>query len=142
MAGRPVWLASVTLRDALGGIRPTPTWLLSDYARAERVLGEVLRGVGDQTREVVFRMNLTLCRHRGLTEEEEAGLPEAFQCFAATDTAGSAVAVLWRHGVSGLAIEPCANPGRAYIEDRQHFWVPVPCGACEPCLAREACAAA
>lgn len=75
MAGRPVWLASVTLRDALGGIRPTPTWLLSDYARAERVLGEVLRGVGDQTREVVFRMNLTLCRHRGLTEEEEAGLP-------------------------------------------------------------------
>lgn len=140
MNGRPVWLASVSHRDRDGQIVPTGRWSSDVRARANALVGRALLGVGDLSREVAFRMNVTLCRHRGLTEEEEAGLPLDFHEFEATDTAGSAVELLSVRGVTGNAIRPCENPGRTPIPGAgdPDLWLPEPCGACAPCLAREA----
>lgn len=137
MNGRPVWLASVTLRDANGIIIPTARYTTRGMQKAQTVLDELLAGVGDTSREVSFRMNLSLCRHRGLSVDEEEHLTNQFKDFCPTDSAGTAIEVLWKRGVSGEAIEPCANPGRQYISDEPHFWLPIPCGKCESCVARE-----
>lgn len=143
MSGRPVWLASVSVRTAQGAIIPTGRWAASTRARAERTLEALLDGIGDVSREVLFRMNITLCRHRGLTDEEEAGLPGSFHDFRATDTAGCSVETIWRRGVDSPASLPCEDPGREPIGDRPDpdLWLPIPCGACEPCRARERAAA-
>lgn len=143
MNGRPVWLASVSMRDSLGEIIPTGRWTVRQREKADRIIGRILGGAGDQEREVAFRMNVTVCRHRGLTDDEEAGLPSSFHEFEATDSAGASVELLWSRGVTGAAIEPCANPGREPIGDSgdPDMWLPVPCERCESCLARQAVAA-
>jgi hypothetical protein len=144
MNGRPVWLASISMRDSLGQVIPTGRWSERQREKADRIIERVLHGVGDESREVAFRMNVTVCRHRGLTDTEEAGLPGSFHEYKATDSAGASIELLWARGVSGAAIEPCANPGREPIADAggvstdPELWLPIPCGRCEPCRAREA----
>lgn len=141
MEGRPVWLASISIRDSQGVI-PTGRWSDRQRAKAERLLKRVLEPVGDTTREVLFRMNVTLCRHRGLTVDEEAGLGADFHTFKAADTAGGAVELLWTRGVEGDAIRPCEQPGREPIADAggvstdPDLWLPIPCDRCPPCRAR------
>lgn len=107
--------------------------------KASRVIEDLLAPIGDLSREVAFRMNVTLCRHRGLTDAEEVGLPRSFHEFRATDTAGAAVELLWARGVAGDAIRPCVNPGRQPLPGTNdpELWLPEPCGACAPCRARE-----
>jgi hypothetical protein len=140
MNGRPVWLASVALRDHRGDIIPTPELGDDQRKRAEQLLRWALHGVGDESREVFFRMNLSMCLHRGLTDDEERRLPSSFHDFVATDSAGAAVEVLSARGVSGIAHLPCENPARKYLQNRPHYWLPEPCGQCGPCRAREATA--
>lgn len=137
MEGRPVWLASVSYRPD-GRTKATGRWPKRIHDRAVRMTNEILEGVGDESREVLFRMNITLCRHRGLTDDEEARLPASFKSFCATDTAGTAVELLWRRGVSSMAVEPCENPGRESLVGNPDpdLWLPIPCGKCPPCRAR------
>jgi hypothetical protein len=143
MNGRPVWLASVSHRDSLGRIVPTGRWSERRREKADRVIERLLDGVGDPGREVAFRMNITVCRHRGLTNEEEVGLRRSFHEFKATDTAGASVELLWARGVTGAAIQPCANPRRKPIGDSgdPDLWLPIPCEQCESCRARQEAAA-
>lgn len=143
MGGRPVWLASVAMRGPGGEIVPTPALSAHRFARAQAIARQALEGAGDRGREVLFRMNLSTCLHRGLTEAEEASLPESFHRFCATDTAGTAVEVLYVRGVSGVAHLPCERPTKRYLRAEPHYWLPEPCGECGPCAAREAvrCAA-
>lgn len=143
MNGRPVWLASVSMRDSLGRIIPTGRWTYRQREKADQIIERLLDGVGDHSREVAFRMNVTVCRHRGLTALEESGLPSSFHEFQATDSAGASVELLWARGVTGAAIEPCANPGREPIGDSDDpdLWLPIPCGRCASCRARQAVAA-
>lgn len=142
-----MWLASIARRNTFGKIIPTGKWPELERHRAEVLLGQALAGVGDESREVAFRMNVTLCRHRGLTGREEASLSADFRAFKATDSAGGSVELLWAKGVSGAAIGPCEQPGREYAfgggaARDPDLWLPVECGYCEPCKARRACRAA
>jgi hypothetical protein len=143
MEGRPVWLASVSYRP---DHRPKATgrWPQRILDRATRMTEEMLEGVGDESREVLFRMNVTLCRHRGLTDDEEAALPASFHDFCPTDTAGTAVELLWRRGVTSMAVEPCENPGRDPLPGNPDpdLWIPRACGRCPTCRARESAAKA
>lgn len=140
MDGRPVWLASVSRRDVLGNIVPTGEWPMAMRNKAERLLKEILRGAGDPSRERLFRMNVTLCLHRGLTEAEEAGLPDWWHAAPAVDLAGGAVEVLRSRGTSGRpAQQPCENPGRELPPSYDpRLWIPVDCAECAPCLDRAA----
>jgi len=127
------------MRDSEGRIIPTGRWSSRQREKAERLIERLLAPVGDQSREVAFRMNVTLCRHRGLTDHEEANLPSAFHAFRANDTAGASIELLWAEGVTGEAIQPCEHPSREPIAgtDDPDLWLPVPCEACGPCRARE-----
>lgn len=139
MEGRPVWLASISIWDPRqGAIIPTSVWRRDRYAldRGEQILREVLNGAGDPTRERLFRMNVTLCLHRGLTDEEERTIGSG----CAVHLAGGAVEVLWQRGVrSSPAAMPCERPRRRLLPGGDpRLWLPVDCGGCEPCHARAA----
>ena len=77
MGGRPVWLASGSLwgRDRREPI-VTGRWSGAQRSTVLNALDLLLSGVGDPERERCFRMNVTLCLHRGLTAEEEASLAD------------------------------------------------------------------
>jgi hypothetical protein len=61
-----VWLASVSLRDKRGDIIGTEKWTPRHWRYAEDTLkNHALRGAGDDTRERMFRMRITLCLYRG-----------------------------------------------------------------------------
>ena len=137
MNGRPVWLASVATRDTRGELIATGDWTADQRRRAERVVERMLKGVGDESREVLFRMNITLCRHRGLTEEEEAGLSIEWKDAKAVDTAGASVETIWRKGVDSPASLPCEKPVQQVLyPERPDLWFPGDCGECEPCRER------
>lgn len=82
-------------------------------------------------------MNVTLCLHRGATEEEIAGLPSSWQRDL-PGRAGTPVEVIWSKGVTPSASAyPCKNPGhKCLIEGRPDLWIPEDCGECSTCLAR------
>ena len=116
--------------------------LTSDYSqndrnKADRMLDQLLRGVGDKRWGRFFRMNLTYCLHRGLSDDEIAGLPELWHMQRARDIDGGPVEVFWSRGVAEGAIsaEPCVAPQRQYITPE--IWLPIDCGECPPCLARK-----
>lgn len=137
MEGRPVWLASVSLKRRSGTVA-TGTWDRSDLREAEDLIDRTLEGLGDTSREREFRMNITLCRHRAMTDTEIAAMPPEFRDGRAFDIAGSPVEVLWSKGVKeAVSTQPCANPGhRVHNLSRPDLWIPIDCGACEPCKAR------
>lgn len=140
-----MWLASVSRRDRTGAIVPASTWGLGVRNKAEKILLEVLRGVGDRSRERLFRMNITLCLHRGMTEKEEDGLPEWWHDACAVDPAGGGVEIFRSRGTSDRpSVMPCLRPTRTYPPGctDERLWIPIDCGECEPCrdriLVREA----
>jgi hypothetical protein len=141
MEGQPVWLASLSRRIVAGGsatVIGTEQWSRQEITAGYDRLCRVLAGVGDPTRERLFRMNITLCLHRAATAEEVAALPADWQC-ALSGMAGGPVEVLWAKGVTpGPSAAPCESPGHLVIyPDRPDLWVPQDCGECPPCRARK-----
>lgn len=130
-------------RSRNGRIICTDRWAQGRIAFGNRhvppieVLHRVLDGVGDPSKERLFRMNVSLCLHRGATVEEIAGLPQRWQ----DDTAGMAggpVEVLWEMGCKALSSAlPCERPEHILPDLRRpDLWIPNDCGECDPCKAR------
>lgn len=138
MDGWPVWLASLSMRDRNGNIIPTARWGDIRLGRAQHSIDTLLEGLGDRGRERSFRMCITLCRHRALSEAEADQLPEDWWTTPAVDLAGGPVEVLWHRGVpESLSTQPCTNPTR--IPMGIGLYLPEDCGTCEPCGARASC---
>ena len=141
MSGEPVWLCSVSKQDKSGETVGTAKWKPEDFAMAERLALSALAGVGDPERQRAFRMNITFCVHRAVSDEEKAQLPKEW-AGARGGMAGGPVEVLWSRGIEHKpAAMPCHNPHHMVIDQsRPDLWVPEDCGKCEPCQARAAIA--
>lgn len=141
MNGRPVWLASGSLRDFYDHIIPSARWTPTDRAELEAALLTALDGVGDPAHERFFRMPVTGCIHRQLTAEEEAGLGPHWEKLPAVHMAGGPLEILRETEPGALSTKPCANPSKDRPpgggRDPDLFFIR-PCGACESCLARAA----
>jgi hypothetical protein len=138
MNGRPVWLASASLRDSFGNIIPSARWSGDDRALLESMLLRALDGVGDQRFERMFRMPVTACIHRQLTAEEEAGLPQRWHELQPIHMAGGPLEIL-RETVPGApSTRPCAAPVRQRVPGNRDpdLFLINDCGECETCLAR------
>src|SRR5262245_38334777 len=94
MNGQPVWLASVSRRTATGRLSPNTRWTDGIKRQAEALLRSAVRGVGDESRERLFRMNVTYCLHRASTDAEVAGQDDEFRLLAPTGLAGGPVEIL------------------------------------------------
>jgi len=135
MEGRPVWLASVSLRKG-NEIIPTGEWSEDQRDEADNVLDILLKGVGDKRFERCFRMCVTMCRHRALSREETRQLPEEWFTLPAVDLAGGPVEVLWEQGIKPcLSTQPCESPTKAPLGS--NTWIPIDCGSCPTCVARK-----
>lgn len=138
MRGRPVWLASISRASKLrGGRLATPLWTKETMAESWALLRRLVGPAGDTTRERIFRMNVTVCLHRAISDEDLERLPDWFHEAEPTDLAGGPVEILYETEDSGPSTRPCHNPGKAML-DRSNplLWFPLDCGSCEPCLAR------
>ena len=140
MRGQPVWLASMSRRGRLSD-HPIATGLWDRAMRNESaaMLRRVLGDAGDASRERLFRMNVTLCLHRALTEAEVVSLPPSFHEAPPIDLAGGPIEILWESEEGELTTRPCVRPIRRplYPGDFQ-LWLPIDCGRCDPCVARAA----
>src|SRR5438105_6692773 len=96
MSGWPVWLASMSKRNRFGQIVGAEHWCREP--EAYRLLCKGLIGRGDQGRERLFRMNVTLCLHRAATAEEIRPLPQSWKDDL-SGMAGGPVEILWSKGV-------------------------------------------
>lgn len=130
-----MWLASASLR------RNGQEVLTGDYNKAERrralrLLKQVLSGVGDERWTRFFRMNLTYCLHRGLSNSEIECLPGWWHSAPAVHLAGGPVEVFWSRGIAPGAVsaDPCHSPRKHFVSDA--LWIPMDCGQCPPCRAR------
>lgn len=134
MNGRPVWLASLSMYDR-GELIPAETWGERQIERGERLLRRVLRGVGDESRERLFRMCITMCYHRGLTDAEEASLSPEWQDAVPEHLAGGPLHVYWSKGIPDIpSTHPCESPGKEILGPG--IYLPIDCGRCAPCLSR------
>lgn len=131
-----MWLSSVSI--ARDGVTVCAGKMREEERRlVEETLSYVTRNIGDDSRRRLFRMNLTTCLHKGLTEQEEAGLPAWFNTAEPIDIAGGPVEVLWENVKGKLSTRPCKAPTKQLISpERPDLWFPVDCGLCEPCKAR------
>lgn len=138
MNGQPVWLASVARRDyKTGNILPNSAWTTWQKDDSITLLRQALFGVGDLNRDRLFRMNITYCLHRALTDEEVSRLPERFHTCPASHLAGGPIEILWENVAGGLSTKPCAKPVKQYVgHTHPDLWVPFDCGECPSCLAR------
>lgn len=136
MSGRPVWLASVSRRSAGGRLLATSEWR-GRFDRAYRLMRMHLRAVGDDSRERLFRMNVTLCLHRAVSDAELACFPAGWEKTLGA-LAGGPVEVLWSKGLApSESCLPCHAPGHELLDpNRPDLWVPADCGRCPPCRAR------
>lgn len=134
MNGRPVWLASCSLHH--NGPVPTGEYNKHQKDHALRILKQLLSGVGDERWTRFFRMNLTFCLHRGLSDREIARLPAWWHAAPAVHIAGGPVEVFWSRGAAPGAIsaDPCHDPRKTYLSPK--IWLPLDCGQCPPCRAR------
>lgn len=140
MDGRPVWLASASYKSPITD-RIIATGDLTDSKRKqmEQTLLDVLEGVGDLEAERLFRMNVTLCIHRALTEDEVANLPPEFHTCEAIDLAGGPIEILRQNVPPRPSTMPCEHPTQhTLVPGRPDLWLPLDCGECEPCKARAA----
>jgi len=139
MNGQPVWLASISRFRPTGRRLYVPEWSASQLREAEKQLRLLVDGVGDVSRERLFRMNITLCLHRAATDAEVAAQPSWFLNAPGCGLAGGPVAVLSETVAGSASTKPCLQPRKHVIDATSvHGWIPVDCGRCEPCLAREA----
>lgn len=140
MDGQPVWLASLSRQSVITGDKVLiPRWPKEWLRDGIRTLREVLGEAGDPSRERHFRMNLTLCIHRALKEDEIARFPCGWDEGPHEGIAGAPVEVLWENTPGSLSTKPCANPTRMPLprtNDPVFGWIPFDCGTCQSCLAR------
>lgn len=137
MNGQPVWLASISRRDSKGARVYVPEWGKAVRDVAERLLRQMVDGVGNPSRERLFRMNVTMCLHRAASDEEVAAQSEEFRCAPGNGLAGGPVEILAETEQGSPSTRPCEAPDRHVIDRASpHGWIPVDCGDCEPCLAR------
>jgi len=117
-----------------------PTFRYDNTQRhnAERMLNRLLLGVGDPRWGRFFRMNLTYCLHRGVSDNELASVNCEWGDVPAKDIAGGPVEVFWSKGIplGMVSADPCHNPIRQYALG--DIWLPLDCGNCPPCQARAA----
>src|SRR3954447_6241231 len=144
MAGRPVWLASLSRRNESSDIIPTGRWSGAQLRSAIKVLKALgLKGVGDERYERGFRMCATLCIHRGLSDEEIKNLPAHWHdTLRPRVLAGGPIEHLWRNELSidTPSTQPCTNPKKKFFGPKiqEDLYLPIDCGLCVPCQAREA----
>jgi len=133
-----VWLASISKKNPITKTTiMAKDWSNTLRARADQILGRVLDGVGDPERERSFSMCLTHCRHRAVSDNELARLPDAFRCGVARSLAGGPLVVHWTKGITPtLSAEPCENL-KLVRHPTFGALLPQDCGACPPCRARE-----
>ena len=132
-----MWLASASWRDELGRTIATGDWSEEQRRRARQALINALVWVGCPSRQRLFRMNITLCLHRALSDRERDMLPDSFWS-SCGGLAGGPVELLETMGLAARpAALPCRNPGRKVLDrERPDLWLPIDCKQCEPCLAR------
>lgn len=137
MNGQPVWLVSMSLDRPDGRKLPVPRWPSGYRLEAPTRMREVLGGCGDEARERLFRMNVTMCLHRAATDAEVRTQPEWFLSAPGCGLAGGPVEVLWENVPGAASTKPCRAP-RKHVLDRSDalMWLPVDCGKCPPCRAR------
>jgi hypothetical protein len=141
MRGQPVWLASISRHSPLSNkkIMATVLWTRPVRDASAALLRRLVGPAGDATRERLFRMNVTMCLHRALTDEEVDSLPPSFHTDPPTDLAGGPVEVLWESEPGWPSTRPCQRPTRHLLNPREPLlWLPIDCGDCEPCRARAA----
>lgn len=137
MDGQPVWLASISRFRPNGNRSYVPEWSASQRRDAERQLRQLLNGVGDVTKERLFRMNVTLCLHRAATDAEVAAQPSWFLTAPGCGLAGGPVEVISETVAGSLSTKPCESPSKQVVDQRSpHGWLAVGCGQCAPCRAR------
>lgn len=142
MDGWPVWLVSLSRTSILTGQKIlVPRWPKDWITESMKIMREALHGAGDESRERIFRMNLTICLHRAISIAEYDALPSSFHEGEAEGIAGGPVAVLWESIPGSQSTKPCHNPKRMPLpetNDLLYGWIPIDCGVCDPCIAREA----
>lgn len=138
MDGQPVWLASISRRYQ-GKFVAVPRWTPNLLSEMTGQLMGVLNGVGDMSRQRMFRMNLTLCLHRAATDVEVGFMPDWFHKSKACGLAGGPVEVLWETVTGSQSTKPCKHPRKHQLDASDPLlWLPLDCGTCAPCLARAA----
>lgn len=136
MDGQPVWLASFSRWNGDLAIA-VPRWSNDALIDGEQRLRTLLSGVGDSSRERLFRMNITLCLHRAATDQEVAQMPPWFHTYPACGLAGGPVKVLWENVPGSESTKPCKAPVKIKLDKRDPLlWLPEDCGKCAPCRAR------
>lgn len=137
MGGVPVWLASYSLRNKKGMLVTTDLFDAVQRRRARDVLLQALAGVGDVNRFRLFRMQVTTCLHRALTDEERDAIC-ACPLGRPRYIAGLPVEIIEERGVPDIpSTRPCLTPSRRPLDPKNaRAWLPVGCGTCEPCRAR------
>lgn len=139
MNGQPVWLASISRMRPNGKTLYVPEWSAAQMRDAERRVRELVWGVGNPTRERLFRMNVTLCLHRAATDAEVRAQAPWFLTAPGSGLAGGPVQVLSETEPGSQSTRPCHHPERYPIDrNNTHAWIPIDCGSCVPCLARKA----
>lgn len=134
-----MWLASVSLRDKRGDIIGTAKWTPRQWRYAEDTLKNyALRGAGDENRERMFRMCITLCLHRGIRDDELDQIEDWWFDAAAVDLAGGPLEIIYAKGVPDIeSAKPCHHPRKQLIDlSRLDLYLPRDCGVCPPCIAR------
>jgi hypothetical protein len=140
MDGQPVWLASISRRRPNGRVLYVPEWSPSQRRDAEARLRRLLVGAGDESRERLFRMNVTLCLHRAASDAEVAAAPSWFLSARGCGLAGGPVEILGETVRGAASTKPCERPNRMQLErGNPHAWIPIDCGECRPCRARQHC---
>ena len=117
---------------------PTFRYDANQRHNAELMLARLLYGVGDERWGRFFRMNLTYCLHRGVSDTELASVSCSWGDIPAKDIAGGPVEVFWTKGIPAgmVSADPCQAPIRQYVSGE--IWLPIDCGECPPCKARAA----
>ena len=126
------------------GLYPTREWSSTERKAAWKVLRAALTGVGDGARwERMFRMDVTMCLHRGLSDEEMERLPT--RGCPTSHLAGGPVEVFYSRGIPDglLSCDPCDNPQGQRLAGPNHkhpnpwdLYVYEDCRFCGPCLQR------
>lgn len=140
-----MWLASVSLTNKRGLKVCTPSWRNMQWRHAFALLDEATHGVGHPEHFRKFRMQITVCKHVPLREDEIAVLPPDWMEGQGDSLAGGPVEALDSVGLPpGLvSVRCCENPGKTMLLNRHGFsdnnqaWLPKDCGLCAPCVARE-----
>src|SRR5215471_9484725 len=140
MAGRPVWLASISRPSQLSrGRLATPLWSAETMAASWALLRRLVGPCGDPSRERIFRMQITTCLHRAASDDDLARVPAWFCSARPIDLAGGPVEILFETEPGLPSTHPCHNPTKIPLDPRNPLlWFPDDCGTCEPCLARAA----